>query len=145
MPKPSIQPVSPDTKELLSIWRSSVEAIHHFLTPAQVDQLVPFVRQAFLQMEQLLGIWDLQGQLSGFLGVCADRVEMLFIDAAHRGQGLGGQLLQYAIDRFDVRHLDVNEQNPQALGFYQRFGFQVYARSALDGQGNPFPLLHLER
>ncbi|MGY0625916.1 MAG: GNAT family N-acetyltransferase, partial [Paraglaciecola chathamensis] len=39
--------------------------------------------------------------------------------------------------------VDVNEQNPKALGFYQRIGFKVVGRSELDGQGKPYPLLHL--
>ncbi|OAT53609.1 histone acetyltransferase [Providencia heimbachae ATCC 35613] len=39
--------------------------------------------------------------------------------------------------------IDVNEQNPQAVGFYQHMGFSQYRRSELDGQGNPFPVLHM--
>ena len=39
--------------------------------------------------------------------------------------------------------VDVNEQNPEALGFYLANGFEVTGRSPLDGQGRPFPLLHL--
>ncbi len=40
--------------------------------------------------------------------------------------------------------VDVNEQNEQALGFYQHLGFSVIGRSPLDGQGKPYPLLHME-
>lgn len=32
----------------------------------------------------------------------------------------------------------------QALAFYKQQGFRVVGRSALDGQGNPYPLLHME-
>jgi putative acetyltransferase len=38
----------------------------------------------------------------------------------------------------------VNEQNDQAVGFYRRMGFEVASRSAEDGLGQPFPLLHME-
>ncbi|WP_374755463.1 hypothetical protein [Runella slithyformis] len=44
----------------------------------------------------------------------------------------------------NVQRVDVNEQNPQALGFYERMGFAVISRSALDGLGKPYPLLHLQ-
>ena len=37
----------------------------------------------------------------------------------------------------------MNEQNPQALGFYERLGFRPYKRTELDEQGRPFPLLYL--
>lgn len=39
--------------------------------------------------------------------------------------------------------VDVNEQNEQAVGFYRRMGFEVAGRSAEDGMGLPFPLLHM--
>jgi putative acetyltransferase len=38
----------------------------------------------------------------------------------------------------------VNEQNPQAVGFYEHIGFLITGRSTLDGQGKPFPLLHMK-
>ena len=42
-----------------------------------------------------------------------------------------------------ARSVDVNEQNPQALGFYLRLGFVRHGRSPVDGSGKPFPILHL--
>lgn len=43
-----------------------------------------------------------------------------------------------------ARKVDVNEQNPQARGFYEHMGFAAYARSPLDGAGLPFPIVHME-
>ena len=40
--------------------------------------------------------------------------------------------------------MDVNEQNPQGVAFYRHMGFEQVGRSALDGQVNPFPLLHMK-
>ena len=71
-------------------------------------------------------------------------LEMLFVRAEMRGQGVGSALVRRALDE-GVTRVDVNEQNPLALGFYQRMGFAVTGRSALDGQGRPFPLLHMKR
>lgn len=39
--------------------------------------------------------------------------------------------------------VDVNEQNNHALGFYEHIGFKVVGRSPLDGQGEPYPILHM--
>ena len=39
--------------------------------------------------------------------------------------------------------LAVNEQNPQAKGFYEHMGFHVYKRTGLDEQRNPYPLLYM--
>jgi putative acetyltransferase len=37
----------------------------------------------------------------------------------------------------------VNEQNAQAVGFYEHLGFQRTGRSDKDSQGRPYPLIHL--
>ena len=86
---------------------------------------------------------DRQQRISGFAGVAAGRVEMLFVDPDYRGQGVGKQLLRYAIEHLNAEQLDVNEQNPQALGFYLKQGFEIIGRSETDGMGQPYPLLHL--
>ena len=39
----------------------------------------------------------------------------------------------------------VNEQNQDALRFYQACGFVVETRSDTHGDGRPFPLLHVRR
>ncbi len=85
------------------------------------------------------------GNPGAFLGVEGDRLEMLFLSSAERGKGLGRQLLEYAMDRYGVRELTVNEQNPQAAGFYRYMGFQTYKRTDRDEQGNPYPLLYMRR
>ena len=39
--------------------------------------------------------------------------------------------------------VDVNEQNPEAVRFYEACGFAVVGRSEVDSDGRPFPLLHM--
>ena len=77
-------------------------------------------------------------------GIRGDEVESLFIHPDWRGKGVGRRLLIWAIETLGATRLDVNEQNEQneqALGFYQRMGFEVVGRSPLDGLGKPYPLL----
>ena len=69
---------------------------------------------------------------------------MLFVHPDYHGQQIGKQLLLYAIHELKLALVDVNEQNEKALLFYRRFGFQVVNRSAKDGLGKPYPLLHLQ-
>ena len=58
---------------------------------------------------------------------------------------MGKELLQYGIDHYAVNKLAVNEQNPLAKGFYEHMGFEVYKRTELDEQGEPYPLLYMQR
>ena len=79
-----------------------------------------------------------------FMGIEGGSLEMLFVSPEGRGKGLGKTLLRYGIERYGVERLAVNEQNPQARGFYERMGFEVAGRSERDEQGAPFPILYME-
>lgn len=116
---------------------------HRGVTEADIELFRPLVRQAFGQIEHLAGLRDDDGLLIGFVGVAERKLEMLFLDPTVRGRGGGTLLLRHALTTFGAQTLDVNEQNPQALGFYLHHGFKVTARSEIDGLGKPYPLLHL--
>ncbi len=73
------------------------------------------------------------------------RLEMLFLSKTARGRGIGKRLLQYGMEHYGVNELTVNEQNPLARGFYEHMGFEVYKRTELDEEGNPYPLLYMKR
>ena len=77
------------------------------------------------------------------MGIEDSTLEMLFISPEERGKGLGKRLIQYGIKTYAVERVAVNEQNPQAKGFYEHMGFRVYKRTDLDEQGNPYPLLYM--
>ena len=136
--------VAADDTVLGALWERSVRATHDFLPEDDIQRLLPLVRDTYLPMPAL-DVWvfeDSQG-LAGFIATGGHNVEMLFIDPDRRGQGIGRQLLEHARARHDTLTVDVNEQNPQAVGFYLHYGFIQVARSPLDGEGKPFPLLHM--
>lgn len=131
-------------KALLDVWESSVRATHHFLSDAEVKQIKEYVPQALGGVEHLVVAENEQGSPIAFMGAENGRLEMLFIAPAERGKGVGRELLQYAIQNYSVQEVTVNEQNPQAVGFYQRMGFETYKRTAQDEQGGPYPLLYMK-
>lgn len=133
-----------DTDALVDVWRRAVEATHDFLTPQDVADLEVGVRDEYLGAVDV-SVAERDGRVAGFVGTVGHRVEMLFVDPDLHGQGIGRALLAHAGQDHPVLELDVNEQNPAALGFYRALGFEVTGRSATDGQGRPFPLLHLRR
>lgn len=133
-----------DYPALVRVWEASVRATHDFLPDSYIDLLRELVREQYLDAVMLICCRDSQQHITGFAGVAGGRVEMLFVDPQYRGQGIGKRLLRHAIEQLNADQLDVNEQNPQALGFYLKQGFEVIGRSATDGMGQPYPLLHLK-
>ena len=84
------------------------------------------------------------GGFTAFAGVAGDMLEMLFVAPGMRGKGFGRQLVNHITRHCGVRRVDVNEQNPQAAGFYERMGFRTAGRDAADPSGRPYPILHME-
>lgn len=132
-------------KGLLEVWENSVRATHLFLSDSEIQSIKKYVPQALNEVLHLLIAEDESGRAVAFMGVEAGSLEMLFIAPEERGKGLGERLIQYGIKNYSVEKLTVNEQNPQAKGFYEHMGFQVYKRTDLDEQGNPYPLLYMRR
>jgi putative acetyltransferase len=136
-------PDKSDYPELTQVWERSVRATHFFLPDAYISMLKGLLLMQYLDSVMLFCTRDDQLNITGFAGVNNAKLDMLFIDPDHRGQGLGTQLLTHAIKHFAVCELDVNEQNPQALGFYLKHGFEVVSRSDVDGLGRPYPMLRM--
>ena len=125
---------------LIAIWEKTVRETHGFLAEDDFAEIKS-------QMPDYLGavelfVWDEGEGPAGFLGLLDNMVEMLFV--ADRGKGIGRKLLDFAVAEKGATRLDVNEQNAQARGFYEKYGFAVSGRSEFDTGGRPYPLLHME-
>ncbi|MFD1802210.1 GNAT family N-acetyltransferase [Mixta tenebrionis] len=135
-----------DEKEyplLTAIWERAVRATHDFLPEENLQALKPLVRDSYLPAIAPYVWLNPAGEPQGFIGVAEGKIEMLFIDPDYCGQGVGTALIAFARQTLAANSVDVNEQNHRAVAFYLSRGFTLCGRSELDGEGNPFPLLHL--
>ena len=130
-------------EQLLLVWESSVRATHLFLSDVEIERIKIHVPQFLWAVPRLFFVEDEAGHPVAFMGLVDRSLEMLFVASEMRGRGIGKRLLQYGIDNYSIETLTVNEQNPQARGFYEHMGFQVYKRTELDEQGDPYPLLYM--
>ena len=129
-------------ERLVGVWERSVRATHTFLSEEEIAEIKLFVPQALAGVKTLV-VAEKNDVPAGFMGAQDGRLEMLFLDPEVRGLGLGRQLLEHGIERLGVTELTVNEQNPQAAGFYEHMGFATYRRTELDEEGRPYPLLYM--
>ena len=131
-----------DYPRLIEIWESAVLSTHDFL---KEEDFLYYKKRlpVYFQYVNLFG-FEQEGILIGFMGIAEGNLEMLFIDNKYRGAGIGKKLITYAIDNLQVTKVDVNEQNVQAVGFYEYMGFNIYKRSNLDGEGKEYLILHMQ-
>lgn len=135
-----------DTEKLIDIWRRSVLATHHFLAPADFVEIADVVSNEYLPHTVVYIAVDAQDVPLGFMGVTKNHIDTLFIDPDYRGRGIGKTMVEYisALCASDIL-VDVNEQNHDAVQFYEYLGFQRVGYSEKDPDGRPYPILHLCR
>lgn len=131
-----------DGAALVELWRRSVDATHEFLS-AEDRQAIDAEVCGFLPHAPVTVAVDEHDQPRGFMLIDGTHMEALFVDPDVRGTGIGRQLLQHGLALHGALSTDVNLQNPQALGFYQRMGFIETGRSQVDSPGRPYPLIHM--
>ena len=142
------------------VWEPSVRATHTFLNEGDIQAIRPEVYEGLAHVDHLLAAVadDTDGArrvlgldrrpphgIVAFAGIQDGKLEMLFCAPQAMRHGIGGSLVSHAVDTWGVRSVDVNEQNPDAVAFYERMGFEVASRSPLDDAGRPFPVLHMTR
>lgn len=134
---------SGDLEHMLVVWETSVRATHLFLDESHIRAFAPLVREELATFAPIHCLHDSHGVVCAFMGVADAKIEMLFVAPEFRGQGAGRRLVEFAIRSLGAHFVDVNEQNPQAVGFYERLGFRTVRRSERDALGYPFPILHM--
>jgi putative acetyltransferase len=132
-----------DHPTLLTVWESSVRATHHFLHEDDILFYKTIIPQALTMVT--VHILKIDNEILGFIGTQNHALEMLFVKSNCIGRGVGKNLMLFALEKCTIQRLDVNEDNTNALLFYQHFGFDVTSRSPLDGYGKPYPILHLAK
>lgn len=129
---------------LVHVWEASVRKTHLFLSNAEIENIKKYVPLALENVAHLIVASDGNNNIPGFMGIEDCKLEMLFLDPQERGKGLGRKLIEYGIENYNVNEVVVNEQNPEARGFYEHIGFKVYKRCDNDEQGNPYPILYMK-
>ena len=88
--------------------------------------------QRSLSVEARRADGELAGGLMGWTWATCAGIEMLWVEAAHRGEGWGRRLIAAAEDEARSRgcvQMLVSSFTFQAPGFYRRLGYEEFARS----------------
>lgn len=133
---------SEDYPRIMEIWESAVRATHDFLSEEDLQHFKEIIPKEYLPNLEVYVISE-NNEAQGFASVAEGNLEMLFIHDEARGKGFGRKLYQFMKDKTGLTKVDVNEQNPQAIGFYEKMGFKPTGRSEKDGSGKDYPIIHM--
>jgi len=133
-----------DHPAIIELWELSVRASHLFLPEDYLQRIKSLLPLILPVVKLFVHLDNDQKTITGFLGVSNEKIEMLFIHPAKRGQGIGTLLNNFAVEELGTNRVDVNEQNEQAVSFYKKLGYKIVGRTEVDGLGKPFPILQME-
>lgn len=83
--------------------------------------------------------------LLAFIGIKDNMIQMLFVDDKYVRKGIGSKLVDYVIDNYDIKHVEVNEDNLIAHKFYLNKGFKDLKRKEYDDYNDPYSIIIMKR
>lgn len=88
----------------------------------------------YLKKEEILNqlyVFD-DGLIKGFLQIQGTEICKLYVEPCFQSEGIGHELITYAIREFGADHLWALEKNTRAIAFYQRHGFCLTGKRKLE-------------
>ncbi len=137
------QRIAADNPRLLDIWLGAVRATHDFLQPSDIDALLPLVRDVYLPAVE---VWVAVDADDCPQASSASTTTMWKCFSSTRIAGGGALAARCWIScaKRAVRWVSTSMNRIlKRWGFYLHYGFVQTGRSPLDGEGRPFPLLHM--
>ena len=87
-------------------------------------QVYPLAKEYIDDPEKLEGIWVYEDEfVKGFINLSGTEITELYVDSFFSDQGIGGKLIEFAIENYNSDRLWVLEKNTKARRFYGRHGF----------------------
>lgn len=129
--------------QIIEIWEASVRATHHFLQASDIDFYKTFMQEIDFNAFEVFCSLSENQEITGFLGVANNKLEMLFLKPEFIGKGIGKAMMDFVLNELNVTEVDVNEDNTNAVEFYKKFGFKVYDCTSLDSTDKPYPILKM--
>ncbi|NBI16163.1 GNAT family N-acetyltransferase [Neglecta sp. X4] len=108
-------------------------------------QVLPVAREYLDSPSRLQDVlvYD-DGIVRGFLEMDGGEIKHLYVESFFRGQGIGGALLEQAVQARGASWLWALEKNPDAIRFYERHGFALTGERVLEEDTEEY-LLRMER
>lgn len=110
-----------DHDRVMEIWLSSNLNAHGFIRREYWQDCFGGVSEAIPLAEVYTALSG--DEIVGFIGLNEGHIEGIFVDSAHRSEGVGKSLIDFAKELYPKLSLCVYEKNERAVDFYRREGF----------------------
>lgn len=115
-----------DTQIVMQLWLAGNEDAHSFIAKEYWKANFEEVEKQLLKAD--IFVYDLNGEIKGFIGLMDEYIAGIFVDKAYCSQGIGRQLLEYVKQLHSTLSLDVYQKNERALRFYRENRFTIVSK-----------------
>ena len=131
--------------ELTNLWERSVKTSHHFLNLKEIEKIKQYVPNELRKVAKLFVAIEKSNVLLAFIGIKDNMIQMLFVDDKYVRKGIGSKLVDYVIDNYDIKYVEVNVDNLIAHKFYLNKGFKDLKRKEYDDYNDPYSIIIMKR
>ena len=104
---------------------------------------VPTIMKQYEGTIDHMWVYD-DGAVKGMIQIENREIKKLFVEPVLQGNGIGSELLTYAIEKHNANTLWALEKNTRAIRFYERHGFGISTDKKLEDDTTEY-LVRLEK
>ena len=114
-----------DIDKVMDIWMKSTIKAHDFISKEYWQNNYNTVKEVYIPMSETFVYKDVQG-IKGFISVINNEfIGALLVDIDFHGNGIGKQLIDYAVSKYGKLQLAVYKENKKSVEFYINRGFKI--------------------
>ena len=125
-----------DIDKVMDIWMKSTIKAHDFISKEYWQNNYNTVKEVYIPMSETFVYKDVQG-IKGFISMINNEfIGALFVDIDFQGNGIGKQLIDYAVSKYGKLKLAVYKENKKSVEFYINRGFKIIEEQINDDSKN---------
>ena len=106
-------------------------------------QVLPVAKQ-YAELLDRIWVFDDNSIVKGLIHIEGKEIKELYVDYFFQDMGIGGKLIEFAKEEYEVRFLWAIEKNTDAIRFYESHGFCLTDRKQFE-EGTTEYLVMMER
>lgn len=112
-----------DIDRVADIWLKTNLSAHSFIHEQYWKSNFEAVKEMLPQAE--VYVYESVREIHGFIGLCENHIEGIFVCSEAQSHGIGKLLLDYIKSKNNELSLNVYQKNTRAINFYKREDFEI--------------------
>ncbi|WP_331470575.1 N-acetyltransferase [Paraclostridium sordellii] len=124
-----------DIYKIMDIWLKSTIKAHDFIEEKYWRDNYNIVKNIYIPMADSFVYEDDKG-IKGFISIINNEfIGALFVDTDNQGSGIGKQLIDYVMNKYNYLSLAVYKENKKSVDFYISRGFKIIKEQLNEDSG----------